>query len=174
MRTAEELHRLADQPKVPRTPAAGPYGHPFHPILVTVPIGAWLGSLVLDIGSRITDPPDGMSRSATWMIGLGILGAAVAALIGLLDLSTIPRHTRAFLTSLAHAGINVVVLTLFIVSWSTRRGADVTERTSLGLIALSIVALGALSISGWLGGMLSYRFGVRVAREQDQAAGYQA
>jgi uncharacterized membrane protein len=25
---------------------AGPYGHPFHPILVTVPIGAWVASLV--------------------------------------------------------------------------------------------------------------------------------
>ena len=29
---------------------AGPYGHPFHPILVTVPIGAWAASLVLGAG----------------------------------------------------------------------------------------------------------------------------
>ena len=26
--------------KQPRTVVAGPYGHPFHPILVTVPVGA--------------------------------------------------------------------------------------------------------------------------------------
>jgi len=31
--------------KRPRTVLAGPYGHPFHPILVTVPIGAWIASL---------------------------------------------------------------------------------------------------------------------------------
>ena len=29
------------QAKQPVTVLAGPYGHPFHPILVTVPIGAW-------------------------------------------------------------------------------------------------------------------------------------
>jgi uncharacterized membrane protein len=36
----------------------GPYGHPFHPILVTVPIGAWVASLVFDIASHIVDSPD--------------------------------------------------------------------------------------------------------------------
>jgi hypothetical protein len=35
--------------KQPRTVLAGPYGHPFHPILVTVPIGAWVASVVFDI-----------------------------------------------------------------------------------------------------------------------------
>ena len=34
---------------------AGPYGHPFHPVLVTIPIGAWVSSVVLDIGARVTD-----------------------------------------------------------------------------------------------------------------------
>ena len=36
---------------------AGPYGHPFHPILVTVPIGAWAGSLVFDIASHLVADP---------------------------------------------------------------------------------------------------------------------
>lgn len=36
---------------------AGPYGHPFHPILVTIPIGAWVSSLVFDIASRIVATP---------------------------------------------------------------------------------------------------------------------
>jgi uncharacterized membrane protein len=31
---------------------AGPYGHPWHPILVTVPIGSWVASLVFDVSSR--------------------------------------------------------------------------------------------------------------------------
>ena len=30
----------------------GPYGHPFHPMLVTVPIGAWISSLVFDIAAQ--------------------------------------------------------------------------------------------------------------------------
>ncbi|MFF8882681.1 DUF2231 domain-containing protein [Streptomyces flaveolus] len=32
---------------------AGPYSHPFHPVLVTVPIGAWVTSLVFDIASHL-------------------------------------------------------------------------------------------------------------------------
>lgn len=36
---------------------AGPYGHPFQPILVTVPIGAWVCSLVFDVASRIVHRP---------------------------------------------------------------------------------------------------------------------
>jgi uncharacterized membrane protein len=42
-----------------------------------------------------------------------------------------------------------------------------------GLIALSAVALGVLAVSGWLGGKLAYRYGVRVADEATQAQGYE-
>ena len=36
---------------------AGPYGHPLHPILVTVPIGAWVASLVFDVASHLVADP---------------------------------------------------------------------------------------------------------------------
>jgi uncharacterized membrane protein len=39
--------------KEPVTVLGGPYGHPFHLILVSVPIGAWVASVVFDIGSHI-------------------------------------------------------------------------------------------------------------------------
>lgn len=41
----------------PRTGLAGPYGHPFHPILVTIPIGAWTASVVFDILGLVSDDP---------------------------------------------------------------------------------------------------------------------
>ena len=44
-----EIENRAKQPV--SSMLAGPYGHPFHPILVTVPIGAWLCSLVFDIAA---------------------------------------------------------------------------------------------------------------------------
>lgn len=43
--------------KRPVSMLAGPYGHPIHPILVTVPIGAWVAALVFDIASHIVDRP---------------------------------------------------------------------------------------------------------------------
>ena len=42
-----------------------------------------------------------------------------------------------------------------------------------GLIALSAAALAVLAVSGWLGGKLAYRYGVRVADEATQAEAYE-
>jgi uncharacterized membrane protein len=70
----------ATQPaKHPVTVLAGPYGHPFHPILVPVPIGAWVTSLVFDLGSRIIDKPGFLTQGSEWLIAIGIVGALAAA-----------------------------------------------------------------------------------------------
>src|SRR5215211_7773807 len=92
-----------DQAKRPVTFAAGPYGHPFHPILVTIPIGAWVSSLVFDIATRAnSDGSRSLVDASYWLIGIGLLGALLAAVFGLLDLFTIPRGTRAFSFGLVH------------------------------------------------------------------------
>jgi uncharacterized membrane protein len=39
---------------------------------------------------------------------------------------------------------------------------------------LSACAIGLLLLSGWIGGMLAYKSGVRVAAEQHQAEGFAA
>jgi uncharacterized membrane protein len=41
--------RSFDSAKRPGTILSGPYGHPMHTILVTVPIGAWLAAFILVI-----------------------------------------------------------------------------------------------------------------------------
>src|SRR5947199_9290970 len=59
---------LAGQAKRPGSALAGPYGHPFHPILVTVPIGAWTASLVFDIASHVTTGPGFLAQGSLWLI----------------------------------------------------------------------------------------------------------
>src|SRR6266566_2712437 len=89
---------------------AGPYGHPFHPILVTIPIGAWVSSLVFDILTRTrAHGLPYLVDGAYWLIGVGLVGALLAAVFGLLDLSTIPRGTRAFATGVRHLVLNATV-----------------------------------------------------------------
>jgi uncharacterized membrane protein len=160
--------------KEPLTVAAGPYGHPFHPILVTIPIGAWASSLVFDIATRVND---GGSRPLTdaayWLIAIGLIGAVTAALFGLMDLLRIPRGTRALRVGLTHLALNLSVVGLYIGNFFWRHGSYYESAKVMGgQIALSAVAIGLLLISGWLGGMLSYRYGVRVADEATQAEGY--
>ena len=158
--------------KHPVTRVAGPYGHPFHPILVTIPIGAWVASLVFDILSRNADDGADFARGAYWLIAIGVVGALLAALFGLLDLLAIPRRTRARAVGLTHLVINLVVVALFVASFIWRADRDAYVPTSWGLFVLSGVALALLVVSGWLGGMLAYRYGVRVADEEAQLSGY--
>jgi uncharacterized membrane protein len=158
--------------KHPVTRVAGPYGHPFHPILVTIPIGAWVCSLVFDILSRNADDGADFARGAYWLIAIGVVGALAAAIFGLLDLLAVPRRTRARRVGVAHMFINLAVVALFAASFIWRADRDAYLPTSAGLFVLSGVALALLVISGWLGGMLSYRYGVRVADEEAQLTGY--
>ena len=160
-----------ERAKRPRTVLAGPYGHPFHPIAVTIPIGTWLASLVFDLVAVFGEEPDAFATGAYWLIVIGCAGAVVAALLGLLDLSVIPRGTKAFRTGLLHMAVNVAVLALFVVNL-VLRGTQGTGDASGAGIALSVVALAMLGVSGWLGGHLAYHHGVRVASERTQAEAY--
>ena len=163
-----------EQAKRPVSPVlAGPYGHPFHPILVTVPIGAWVSSLVFDIGSRILGDPAFLARGSVWLIAIGVIGALAAALVGALDLLAIPRATPAFRTGLTHMSLNLAVTAAYVVGFFWRQGAT-DGPVGIGPLVLSVVALVALAASGYLGGKLAYRYGVRVAAEDTQAEGYRA
>lgn len=158
--------------KHPRTPMAGPYGHPFHPLLVTVPIGAWVASVVFDIVAQVSSEEEAVfAEGAYWLIGIGILGALAAAMFGLIDFSQLERGTRAFATGLTHMVINLSVVVLFVINFLVRQSGDY-EKASMGGLILSLVGIALLGASGWLGGKLAYRYGVRVAAEPDQAEGY--
>jgi uncharacterized membrane protein len=162
----------AAQAKRPHMALAGPQGHPFHPILVTVPIGAWVASLVFDIISRVDDSQQAaFARGAFVLLLIGIVGAVLAAVFGLMDFTTIPARTPAASTALTHMTLNTVVLALFIVNAVVRHSKGLDSVSDIAL-ALSIVGLLILGTSGWMGGKLSYRYGVRVVDEQLQSSGY--
>jgi uncharacterized membrane protein len=107
--------------KQPKTILAGPYGHPFHPLLVTIPIGTWIASAVFDIVALASDEKEAaFAEGAYWLIGIGILGAVLAALFGLMDLLAIPRGTKAFRTGLMHMTLNLAVVVLFVIDFAIR------------------------------------------------------
>ena len=152
---------------------AGPYGHPLHPMLVTVPIGAWVAGLVFDIGSHVVSHPGALADGSLWLSAVGVLGALAAAAIGFLDLLAIPTGTRAFRTGLVHMSLNLTVTVAYAIGFAWRRG-DYGHGAAVGFgqLALSAVSLTALAVSGFLGGKLAYRYGVRVADEATQQEGF--
>ncbi len=152
---------------------AGPYGHPYHPMLVTVPIGAWVISLGFDVASQLASKPGFLVQGSQWLIAAGLLGAVAAGLAGFLDLVVIPPGTRAFRTACTHMCVNLVLIFAYAGNFAWRyRNPSHGRPVDLRLVALSAVSVTALAFSGYLGGKLTYRYGVRVASEVTQAEGF--
>lgn len=164
--------RPMEQAKRPVTGLAGRYGHPLHPALVAVPIGAWVGSFVFDLASQVVSEPAALATGSRWLIGIGVLGALAAASVGLLDLLAVPPGTRVFRTAIVHMSLMLTVVTTYVVGF-VLRDPDPTGPVPAGLLALSAAGLATLTAGAYLGGMLAYRYGVRVADETTQADGYQ-
>lgn len=162
--------RPIDEAKRPLSILAGRYGHPVHPILVAVPIGAWVASLVFDLASHVVPEPDFLAVGSRWLIGLGVLGALAAAIAGFMDLLVIPGRTTVFRTALFHMSLALTTTAVFAVAFALR--TDPVAPVPWGLVVLSAVALAGLTATGYLGGSLAYRYGVRVVDEQTQAEGY--
>src|SRR3954451_23553823 len=140
---------------------AGPYGHPFHPILVTVPIGAWVAGLAFDIASHVVRRPAFLTQGSEWLIAIGVIGALLAATVGFLDLFAIPAGTRAFRTGLVHMTLNLLVTAAYVVNFLWRYSSYTAGGSvGLGRLVLSAVSLAVLGVSGFLGGRLAYRYGV--------------
>ncbi|MFN2613927.1 MAG: Rieske 2Fe-2S domain-containing protein [Actinomycetota bacterium] len=128
---------------------SGPWiGHPVHPMLTDVPIGAWMSALVADV--------TGHDDAARTLIGAGVLAAIPTAVTGLNDLSdTTDKPARAL--GVAHALGNSTALTLFASSWFARKRGNVGTGRALSFGAAAI-AMG----SAFLGGHLVYRRGLGV------------
>jgi uncharacterized membrane protein len=161
------------QSKQPRSALAGSYGHPVHPLLVAVPIGAWVCSLVFDIVSYFSSEPRTWSVGAMWLILFGAIGAVAAAIFGVIDLGGLPKGSVALRTGRIHAGLNSTATGIFIGDFIWRYASrDSWESAPIGPLIMSIIGLAIVSAGGFLGGRLAYHYGVRVADEGTQAEGF--
>jgi uncharacterized membrane protein len=146
-----------------RTPAQIA-GHPIHPMLVPIPIGLWIFSLVCDFIARGSANPETWAAASLYAMVGGIIGALAAALPGLVDLLSI-RHTPIAPTAVKHMALNLTIVVLYIINAYMRWGDTATAAAGAPLV-LSIVAILMLLVSGWLGGKMVYEGGVAVHTEE--------
>jgi nitrite reductase/ring-hydroxylating ferredoxin subunit len=141
----------AVQPRVVRNVLSGTYlGHPAHPMLTDLPIGAWSMSALLDlVGGAKSE------RAADLLVGAGVLSAIPTAATGLNDWSdTIGGEQRI---GVVHASANVVALSLYTASLLARRSG----RRGTGKV-LGLAGFGVMTVGAYLGGHLSFAKAVNV------------
>lgn len=142
-----------------RTPASIA-GHPIHPMLVPIAIGGFLISFAFDLICLVSGSamPNLWNHIAYYTMIAGILGALAAAVPGLIDLLSLPSGPIKK-TALTHMGINLTVVAMYVVNAWLRHGSPQDLEVPM---FLSLVAVGLLVISGWLGGKMVYEAGVGV------------
>ncbi|MFG2010884.1 Rieske 2Fe-2S domain-containing protein [Micromonospora sp. NPDC048868] len=123
-------------------------GHPLHPAMVQVPVGAWISTAVLDL-------MPGQRRAAATLCAVGTVSALPAAVTGLNDWAALARDQRRI--GLVHAASNSVGLAFYAGSVAAR----MTGRHNLGR-TLGFLGLGAASMGAYLGGHLAYKQGAQV------------
>jgi uncharacterized membrane protein len=138
-------------------------GHPIHPMLVPFPIVCFIGTLIADI-VFLNNGDAGWATASRWLLGIGIVMAALAAVAGLTDFMGDPR-IRGLSHAIQHMLANVTVVVLEIVNFVLRMGSN----DSIGKfgVYLSIVSVLILIFSGWRGGDLVYKHGIGVQDTPD-------
>lgn len=131
--------------------------HPIHPMLVALPIGLWVFSLVCDI-VRLSGGTQIWSAVAAYSIAGGIVGALLAAVPGFIDyLSIDEAEMKRIATNHLLLGLGAVVI--FALDLWLRFRADEGSKIPVSLSVFGVIVIG---IGGWLGGEMVYVKGMAV------------
>ncbi len=135
-------------------------GHSIHPMLIVFPLGLLVTAVIFDIVFLVTGNPV-FPTISFWNIAAGVVGGLLAAVFGLVDWLAVPGGTRAKSIGAFHGLGNVVVVTLFAISWLLRLNTPGYDPRGLALI-FSFAGLILGTVTAWLGGELVDRLGVGV------------
>lgn len=142
-------------------------GHPLHPILVAVPIGLFVFSLIADIIYLAHWGGAHWQSVAYFNLAGGILSALVAAVPGAIDLFSVsdPYLRR---TGILHMCVMLLTVAIFAVDFWLRRTQRYPYLT--GFI-LSLIGILVLLVGGWLGAKLVHVFGMTVEEHPGASSG---
>jgi uncharacterized membrane protein len=142
-------------------------GHPIHPMIIPFPLALWTTSFVVDVLYYFWRNTS-LFVMSKFLLAAGCLGAVAAAIPGILDWTAI-RNSEVKRIANWHARLNIIALIIFAASLylRMRAGAPWVSYSLRIPFLLSLLGVILISISGWLGGALSFEHGVGVAPQHD-------
>lgn len=115
-------------------------GHPLHPVLTDIPIGAWTAAFILDL----MDSPE-----ADTAVAVGLVGAVGSAVTGLTDWQATDGPARR--VGVFHGLLNTISATLYTASLIQRKRRNRTAGRALAFSGYAVSMMAA-----YLGGNLVY------------------
>jgi len=130
-------------------------GHPLHPVITDIPLGAWTLAIVFDVIWLIKGT-HGWVSAADVTVAIGLLAAIGAAITGYTDWNeTFDRERRV---GLAHGLLNTAALVFYLVSLIIRLSGS----GRVIAIILALVGYAFLTSAAFLGGELVFNIGTGV------------
>ena len=137
-------------------------GHPSHPPLTDVSIGAYtVGTLMLVLGALDVEREQ-MAHGGLLAISGGLLLALPTALTGLADWRDLPRGTPARTTATIHLLVMASATLGFAVAWLLQRPGYLDGDVRTGGWLAAVVAELLLAVGGYIGGTIVFVHGHRV------------
>jgi uncharacterized membrane protein len=132
-------------------------------MLIPFPIGLLVFSLIADLIYLWRGNPVWKDFIAFYTLLGGIIGAAAAAIPGLIDWATLTDRAAVKVANW-HARVNIIGLVIFIASFYLRTTSGARWIAGMPIVPfiLSLVGVLGLAIAGYLGGELGFRHAVAV------------
>jgi nitrite reductase/ring-hydroxylating ferredoxin subunit/uncharacterized membrane protein len=135
-------------------------GHPLHPVITDVPIGAWTMSEVFDLLSMAAGGDKALDSAADITLSAGALAAVAAAVTGIVDWSDVGGSHRRM--GMAHALLNTVGLVLNVSSIGLRVSGSKPGRNMARV--LSAAGYTSSALAAYVAGELVFNLGQGVNR----------
>src|SRR4051812_37705449 len=110
---------------------------PLHVVIVHLPIGLFVLSFLLDIGSYLSRGSTDLARAAFYTLALGVITAVLAAAPGLADYTSIRSDHPAKRIAIWHMILNLAAVIVYAIGLGVRRKHLDASRTSGGAFLLS-------------------------------------
>jgi uncharacterized membrane protein len=134
-------------------------GHPIHPMLIPFPIACFVLTFVSDLAFWKTSD-EFWATASVWLLGIGLIMAALAAVMGLTDVMG-DSQIRNLPAVWLHAGGNIIAVLVELYNWSARFEHGSAAIVPTGVV-LSLIVVLILLFTGWKGWEMVYRHRVGV------------
>ncbi|MDQ2951838.1 MAG: Rieske 2Fe-2S domain-containing protein [Chloroflexota bacterium] len=137
-----------------------PLGHPLHPAITDVTIGAYSATFALDVLYLFTSET-ALFRAADFVLIVAFASSIVSILSGLTDWSDTNAEERR--TGMLHGLIMVAATVLFVSSILIRLNGGFDQRS----LAIALSGLGwlVMLVGAFFGGEMPYGYGTQVNRQ---------
>lgn len=131
--------------------------HPLHPTLAHFPVACWSIATIADFATPHYGPS--AWHLADVLLWIGALAAIPTIIVGIFELTAIPKEPASVRAGFTHMGIMFMAFILYLVSLLLRDHEGQFIHPDTVARAFSAAGFVFLLVGGWLGGTLVYGHG---------------